>query len=128
MILADTSVVIDFLRTADAKMRSIVVSHDAAICGVTRAEVLNGSRSPQHRGKLIRGLALFQQVSIADALWDQVGDNLGTLRKKGVTVPFPDVVIATVAIENDVELWARDAQFLLIQRVLPRLRLFQEPP
>ena len=47
---------------------------------------------------------------------------------KGANLGPADVVIATVAIENDIELWTRDAQFQLIQRVLPRLKLFQEPP
>jgi predicted nucleic acid-binding protein len=45
-----------------------------------------------------------------------------------VVVPFPDVVLATVAIANGIELWTRDKHFALIQGVLPALRLFQEPP
>jgi predicted nucleic acid-binding protein len=44
-----------------------------------------------------------------------------------VIVPFPDVLLATVAIENGLELWTDDSHFLHIQRVLPALRLFQEP-
>lgn len=50
------------------------------------------------------------------------------LRTNGVTVPYQDVVIATVAIENDLELWTRDGQYTLIRNVLPGLKLFQEPP
>lgn len=61
-------------------------------------------------------------------MWDRVGDHLAALRSAGVTVPFADVVIATLAIENDIELWTRDRQFAIIQRVLPALRLFAEPP
>jgi predicted nucleic acid-binding protein len=38
------------------------------------------------------------------------------------------VAIATVAIANGIELWARDRHFPLIQSILPALRLFQEPP
>lgn len=53
---------------------------------------------------------------------------LTPLRAAGVTVPFPDVVIAALAIANDVELWTRDAQFITIRGVLPQLKLFQEPP
>ena len=71
---------------------------------------------------------MFQLVSIPDALWDVVGDNLAALRSNGITVPFADVIIATVAIANDIELWTRDKQFQFIQSVLPQLRLFVEPP
>src|SRR5438105_15847794 len=124
MILADSTVVIDFVRSKDPKMLHIIVTSSAAICGITRAEVLNGARNPAHRAKLITDLSVFGQVVIPEPLWDDVGDNLSLLRRKGVNVPFQDVVIATVAIANDIELWNRDKQFLLIQIVLPQLRLF----
>jgi predicted nucleic acid-binding protein len=128
MILVDTSVVIDYTRSGDAKMLALFQTHSAAICGVTRAEVLAGVRSPQHRGRLVAALNSFFALPILEAGWDQIGDYLLALRTAGVTVPFADVVIAAVAIAHDVELWTRDAQFVLIQRVLPQLKLFQEPP
>jgi predicted nucleic acid-binding protein len=128
MILVDTGVVIDYLRTADRKPLSLFAAHNAAICGITRAEVLHGARSPRDRARLVTALASFHPVPIPDPLWDTVGDHLAALRAGGVTVPFPDVVIATVAISNGVELWTRDAQFQHVQRVLPALRLFAEPP
>jgi predicted nucleic acid-binding protein len=128
MILADTSVVIEFLRTGNAKLRGLVVSTPAAICGVTRAEVLHGARDSAHRQKLVTALDLFQQVSMPEPLWDRVGDHLAALRSSGVTVPLADVVIATIAIENHLELWTRDAQFAHIQNVILHLKLFQEPP
>ena len=67
-------------------------------------------------------------MSLSDSLWDTVGDNLATLRSKGITVPMADAVIATLGIENDIEVWARDPHFPLMQTALPRLKLFQEPP
>ena len=50
------------------------------------------------------------------------------LRRRGVTVPFQDAFMATLAIANDIELWARDAHYPMIQSILPSLKLFQEPP
>jgi predicted nucleic acid-binding protein len=128
MILVDTSVVIDWSQGTDAKLRALMPSLPVAVCGVTQAELLHGARDPTHRQKLLADLATFQFVPMPDALWVTVGDNLEALRSNGITVPFPDVVIATVAIENDIELWTRDAQFQLIQTVLSQLKLFQEPP
>ncbi len=57
-----------------------------------------------------------------------LGDNLNTLRAGGMTIPFADAVIATVAVVNDIDLWTRDAHFTLVQGVLPALKLFAEPP
>jgi predicted nucleic acid-binding protein len=128
MILTDSSMVIDYLRTGDPKNPAVSQAHGAAVGGVTRAEILHGTRNRKDRQRLLTVLNAFGQVPIPDSLWDDVGDNLAALRAAGVTVPFPDVVIATVAIANGIELWTRDNQFTMMQQVLPRLRLFQEPP
>jgi predicted nucleic acid-binding protein len=77
---------------------------------------------------LVAALNSFFPLSISESVWDEIGDYLLALRTGGVTVPFPDVVIAAVAIAHDIELWTRDAQFVLMQGVLPQLKLFQEPP
>jgi predicted nucleic acid-binding protein len=63
-----------------------------------------------------------------DTIWDTVGDNLCTLRTQGITVPFPDAILATLGIVNNIEVWARDRHFPDIQLVIPTLKLFQEPP
>jgi predicted nucleic acid-binding protein len=55
------------------------------------------------------------------------GQNLSALAARGVTVPFPDALIATVAIDNDLEVWHHDVHFTLMHTVLPQLRLFKEP-
>jgi predicted nucleic acid-binding protein len=128
MIQVDTSFVIDYTRSGDPQMLALFQAHSAAICGITRAEVLAGARSLKHRGRLVAALNSFFLLPIPEPLWDQIGDDLLALRAAGVTVPFADVVIAAVAINNDVELWTRDTQFAMIQRVLPQLKLFQEPP
>ncbi len=128
MILADTSIVIDFVRSNDPKLRQIIANEPAAICGIVRAEVLQGTRDPGHRQQLTIALNMFGQLPIPDLLWDTIGDNLSELRRRGVTVPLADGAIASVAIANDIELWTRDNHFQLMQQFLPTLRLFQEPP
>lgn len=125
MILVDTSVVIDYVRGRDAKLLALLPTLPAAVCGVTRAELLSGARDPAHRANLATLLATFHQLPIGDTLWELVGDYLASLRRAGA---FADVVIATVAMQNNIELWTRDSQFRSIQTVLAQLRLFQEPP
>jgi predicted nucleic acid-binding protein len=126
MILLDTSVLIDYFRSKDAELLRRMRDLEAAICGVTRAEILCGTRDEQHRGRLIDALDVFHQISIPESLWDDIGDTLATLRRSGVTVPFTDVVIATVATASGLQLWTRDKQFSLIQYLVPELQLFDE--
>lgn len=128
MILLDASVLIDFDRGKDAKLDALLLTLPLAVCGPTRAEFLHGARNPAHRAKLVASLGGFAQVSIPDTLWDEVGDNLALLRNRGLKIPFPDAVVATVAIAYDLELWVRDAHFKMVQQHLPALRLFAEPP
>jgi predicted nucleic acid-binding protein len=113
---------------ADPKLVGLLQTQVGAVCGITRAEVLHGVRTPAERHNALTLLNTLVQLPIPDALWDAVGDNLAALRAAGVTVPFPDVVLATLAIANNIELWTRDKHFAFIQGVLPALRLFQEPP
>ena len=128
MILVDTGVVIDYTRGKDAKLRALVQIKPVAVCGVVRAEFLCGARDRADRAKLLLELAAFQHIQTPESAWDTVGDNLAQLRRHGLTVPFPDALIATLGIENDIEVWARDPHFRMMQKVLPALKLFQEPP
>ena len=44
MILVDTSVVLGYLKQPDPKVLGLFQAHQAAVCGITRAEVLHGAR------------------------------------------------------------------------------------
>src|SRR5262245_43697769 len=128
MILADTSVVITCQRRPTARLLQIIQDQDAAVCGVTEAEVYAGARTSAEFARCAAVLSAFRRVGIPDTIWLPLGQNLYALRASGNMVPFMDALIAPVAIENGLELWTYDAHFLQIQTVLPKLRLFQEPP
>jgi predicted nucleic acid-binding protein len=126
MILVDASVIIEYLRTPSPNLLAAMQAGDAVICGATRAEILAGARHALQRQRLTLLLDSLGQVAIDDALWDEVGDHLATLRRAGVTVPFPDAILSTLAISLDIELWSRDRHFPLIQQVVPTLKLYLE--
>jgi predicted nucleic acid-binding protein len=122
MILADTSVVIAYLRSANPKLLATLNQQSAIICGITRAEVLYGVRNPSDYSRFTAVLNALPQVPIPNDLWDTIGLNLSKLRTAGLPMSLADVAIASLAMHLDVELWARDQHFLLIQPVLPTLR------
>lgn len=128
MILTDTSVIIDYARGKDAKLLTVLPTLPVAICGLVRAEVLCGVKSPQQRSSLVALLDSFSQLGFAEPLWDTLGDNLALLRSTGLTVPFQDVIVTTLGLHLDIEVWSRDKHFPEIQKRLPALKLFQEPP
>lgn len=126
MILIDTSVLVDFLRTKDqslfAKFRSLPV----AVCGITRAEILHGAKSPKDESRLSVFLNAFVPIRIPEWQWDTLGVFLAELRSHGITVPFRDAAIASLAVSYDIPLWTRDEQFRLMQSVEPSLQLFAD--
>ena len=128
LILVDSSVLIDYTRGRDPKLQSLFTRLPLAVCGIVRAELLAGSRSAAARAKLIAILDGLVPVTTPESIWDVVGDNLAELGRNGLTVPVPDAVIATLAMQLDIEVWTRDSHFAAMQRILPVLKLYQEPP
>jgi predicted nucleic acid-binding protein len=122
MILAETSVAIEVYRHHPARVLQIIVAHDAAVCGVTAAELYAGARTAAEQARCAATLAAFQALLIPDTVWPAVGRTIAALRAKGITIPFPDAVLATLAVELDTELWTYDAHFALMQSVLTGLR------
>jgi predicted nucleic acid-binding protein len=104
-----------------------ISSVDCAICGVTRAEILHGAKTSQQTIDLSAALNSFQQIPIEDIIWDRLGQHLATLRAAGLPMPFQDVLIATVAIENKLDLWSFDRHFDAISAVIPSLQIFRGP-
>lgn len=128
MILIDTNILVAVLRGKDAKVAALVKSHPVAACGVVRSELLHGVRNSVERTRVIALLATLGNFAIDEPLWDEVGDNLALVRSNGIAASFQDIVLATLAINKKIEFWTRDADFQLIQKHLPLLRLFIEPP
>jgi predicted nucleic acid-binding protein len=128
MILVDACVVIDCIEKPDLRVIEILESIQPWITGVIRAEVLAGGNTPSKWLRIYGALDDFYYLTFPDSLWDEVARNQLKLRSAGYKFPFNDVVSATLAIDSNCELWTRDKQFGLIQKVLPQLRLFVELP
>ena len=128
MILADAGIVIAYLRGNDTKLVRLADTLPLAVCGVTQAEVLHGVRSPAERIDTVALLDSFLQVATPEAIWDASGDNLAMLRAAGVSVPFPDAILATLAIALGIELWVRDKHFPAMTGYLIGLKLYAEAP
>ena len=128
MILADAGIVIAYLRGKDTRLIALADALPLAVCGVTRAEVLRGVRSPVERTDTVALLDSFFQVVTSEAIWDASGDNLAKLRAAGISVPFPDAILATLAIAEGVELWGRDKHFAAMSGHLIGMRIYAETP
>ena len=127
MIRADTNIFIDFWNNPTEDRKNVFIKEDIAVCGVVRAELLHGAVSAKDFANITTMLEAFDEFNLEIPDWQILGDNLYNLRKKGISVPFSDAIIATIALKHGIPIWTGDRHFLLIQSVLIGLNIYQTP-
>lgn len=114
-ILIDTSLWIEAMRArgdeaARAQVAAALKSGRAVFCHATRLELRAGVSDRERRwlGELEETL---ETVPTTDEAWDLALLSALELRRRGLTVPAVDLIIASVAKVHDLELLHRDAHF-----------------
>jgi hypothetical protein len=105
MILIDTSAwIASFKKTGNHElkefMRQTIVSGLAVTSPVIILELLQGCRSVGERDALKIKLESLDILSITLSVWEQAYELGFSLRRKGLTIPTVDLIIAALAIEN----------------------------
>jgi len=113
-VIADTSVLIDFLKdtkpNADA-VASLIATQRLYVTGIIMAELLQGVRSEkeeQYIGKLIDGI---DAIELTNDLWLKAGRLSYSLRRKGISLPLTDIAIAAIALEHNLPIFTLDKHF-----------------
>ena len=127
MILIDTSAWISSFKKAgnvELKefMRQTIVSGLAVTSPVIILELLQGCRSVGERDDLRTKLESLDILPIAQGVWEQAYELGFSLRRKGVTIPTVDLIIAALAIENKTLLLHHDDHFEMIVPHNPTLQ------
>lgn len=125
MVIVDTSVWIEYFRDPDSvhgdAVERLINSGEVAIVGVVHAELLQGARTEQEARDLEYDLAAFAFLETKQDTWRRAGRLLFELRRRGVTLPVTDAIIAAAALQAKHEVYTLDEHF---QRV-PGLRLYK---
>ncbi|MEX0682437.1 MAG: PIN domain-containing protein [Dehalococcoidia bacterium] len=124
MIIADSTVWIDFIRDPDtghgALLRDLLRERRLALVGVVLAEVLRGL-NPENTQEVQDLLDFVPFIEMTRTTWRLSGEIAQALDLKGQRLPMADIFIAARALEGDHEVFTRDKHF---QRI-PGLRLYQ---
>ena len=114
-VLPDTCAWIDFFnarRTPLAvALEQLLLQGEVFTCGVVKYELVQGVKSPAEEKALLRGLQAVNHLEMEESLWIESGRLSAALRKKGVTIPFSDMMIAVLALENDLTVLTVDGHF-----------------
>jgi len=128
MVLVDSSIWIEAARRdgdlhAKVGLESLLGEYEAVLCAPVRLEVLGGARETE-RERLEHGFSCLPYLQVLDKDWRAAVENAWTLRDAGLTVPWNDVLIATVAVRSAMRVYAKDKHFAAMSPILG-LRLYE---
>lgn len=128
MVLVDSSAWIEALRRAGSlevklAIEGLLEVYEAQWCSPVRLEVLGGARL-QERRALGGYFSVIPYRRCTDEDWERAVALAWQLRDRGLTVPWLDVLIASIALQDGTRLYAVDAHFARISE-LTGLKLYQ---
>jgi predicted nucleic acid-binding protein len=122
MIIADTSVWIEFFRNTDSHisnhLKQLLRSGKVAITGIILAEILQGIKNSGEADAVKKSLESLPFIEMQKEVWQLAGETSTLLRKKGITIPLSDIIIGVIASEKKHEIFTLDTHFEKIPGVI----------
>jgi len=122
----DTSVWISYFRDGGSDLGDLIdeLIDEARVHtnGVVLAELLTGARTPAELERLAAALAGLKFLPSGRSSFESAGRNGYALKRKGVSVPLSDILIATDCVDHDLVLIEADRHYATIASHLPLRR------
>ncbi len=120
-VLIDTSAwIVSFKGLADGKLKKRVIetldSLSAATTNVIIMELLQGSRDKKEYHALKSRMEALEVLKMNANVWEIAYQAGYELRRKGITVPAVDIIIASVAKEYNCTLLHHDKHYRIISK------------
>jgi predicted nucleic acid-binding protein len=133
MILADTSVLIGYFKGSSGLVYDTfdtIIENNIpfGICSVIYLELLQGSKTEKEFNQLKEYLQTipFYHMKKGTQSYEESAFKYFTCRKAGVTIRSSiDLIIAQIAIENNLYLLHDDNDFIHISKVIKELKLYK---
>lgn len=122
LFLIDSSVWVAYLRRdADTavltKMRALLRERAAATVGLVALEVMGGARNEKEYDELREDFLMLHWLTVTTTTWFAAARDVYDLRRKGITAPFNDVLIARAALDAGCVVLHRDRHYPLVAKV-----------
>jgi predicted nucleic acid-binding protein len=116
LFLVDTSAWLYALRkefNTDIKDRldQLLRENRVLTAGIIKLEILGGTKSEIELQRLKIRLDALEECETDTRLWEKAYDLAFQLRRKGVTIPYTDILIAATALAHEATLLHVDAHF-----------------
>ena len=127
-IIVDTSIWIEYFRNNEKYVPLIEKNlslENILITGLIIAELLHGVKGSREYEMLSGSIAAVPYVECVYEDWIKTGKILNDLKKKGISIPLTDVLIAAVAHRENAAVFTLDRHFKDIL-VVTTLDLYQD--
>ena len=125
MVIADTSVWVPFFNLSESDEKraidDLIDERLLVLVGIVLAELLQGCRTSRETETILSKLTGLRFLETDFSTWRRVGELSASLRRKGVTIPLTDIIIAALALEHDCQVYTLDPHFAQI----PGLALYR---
>lgn len=113
--LADTCAWIEYFKPGSSPLKNalekLLLNGRVFVCGPVLYELTQGIKSAKERSAVMDALKSLDYLEMTDSLWLSAGELSSTLRKAGKTIPFSDILIAAIALENNLSVVTVDKHF-----------------
>lgn len=121
-ILPDTCVWIEYFKPGDSALKQtlerLLLNESIFLCGPILYELVQGLKSDKEKTVIVDAMKSLEYREMSEALWIKAGEISSTLRKSGKTLPLSDILIAAIAIKNNLSIFTTDKHFEEINEVL----------
>ena len=129
MVVVDSSVWISALRrdgdlAVKVALESLLEEYEAQLCAPVRLEVLGGARKAERKA-LGRYFSVIPYRTCTQPDWERGIAFAWKIRDQGLSVPWMDALIASMAIHDCVRVYAIDKHFKAMAEIDHGLRLYQ---
>lgn len=126
-VLIDSSAwIVSFKKAGDPLLKEFIkqsiLSGLAATASVIILELIQGCRTSGESDTLKSMLESLDVLPITAEAWERAYDLGFSLRRKGLTIPTVDLIIAAIAMETKRTLVHQDGHFEMIKKHHPHLR------
>lgn len=121
MVLIDTSAWIFALKKdphhlVKERIEKILMESEVAINGMIALELLGGVKTGKEFERLKSRLNALKYIETDHSLWDYASQLACQLKRKGVHVPYADILIAASALQEKAVLVHADAHFDVVAK------------
>ena len=125
-VLVDTSIWIEYFNKPDSRagesLENLLKERRVFCAGVVLTELLQGAKIEREFKLILESVTALPFLETKLTTWIDAGRISFSLRKKGITIPVTDIILASLALESHCLIFTLDPHF----NKIPGIKLYTE--